>query len=61
MAGSGKSIVSDELVKTGFLYLRFGQITLDKIKEDGLEVNEVNEKKVRRILENSLEWGLLQF
>ncbi|MFH1036930.1 MAG: AAA family ATPase [Patescibacteria group bacterium] len=47
MAGSGKSIVSDELVKTGFLYLRFGQITLDKIKEDGLEVNEVNEKKVR--------------
>ncbi len=47
MAGSGKSIVSDELVKKGFAFLRFGQITLDKIKQDGLEVNEANEKKTR--------------
>jgi len=47
MAGSGKSIVSDELVKHGFGYIRFGQITLDKIKKDGLELNEANEKKIR--------------
>lgn len=47
MAGSGKSIVSDELVKKGFAFLRFGQITLDKIKEDGLELNEASEKKIR--------------
>ena len=47
MAGSGKSVVSDELVKSSFLYLRFGQITLDKIKEQGLEVNEVNERATR--------------
>lgn len=47
MAGSGKSIASDELVKKGFAYLRFGQITLDKIKEQGLETNEANEKMVR--------------
>jgi len=47
MAGSGKSIVSDELVKAGFSYLRFGQITLDKIKEQGLETNEANEKMIR--------------
>ncbi len=47
MAGAGKSMVSDELVKKGFAFLRFGQITLDKVKEDGLEVNETNEKKVR--------------
>lgn len=47
MPGSGKSIISDELAKKGFAYLRFGQITLDKIKEDGLEVNEANEKKTR--------------
>lgn len=47
MAGAGKSVVSDELVKQGFSYLRFGQITLDKIKEQGLEINEVNEKKTR--------------
>lgn len=47
MTGSGKSLVSDELVKQGFAFLRFGQITLDKVKEDGLEVNEVNERKIR--------------
>ena len=47
MTGSGKSAVSDELVKQGFAFLRFGQITLDKVKEDGLEVNEVNERKIR--------------
>lgn len=47
MAGSGKSMVSDELVKSSFLYLRFGQITLDKIKEQGLEINEANEKETR--------------
>jgi dephospho-CoA kinase len=47
MTGSGKSEVSDELIKNGFSYLRFGQITLDKIKEKGLEVNEANEKEIR--------------
>ena len=47
MAGSGKSIVSDELKKQGFSFLRFGQITLDKIKKEGLELNEENEKKIR--------------
>lgn len=47
MPGAGKSVVSDELVKEGFAYLRFGQITLDEIKEKGLEINESNEKKIR--------------
>lgn len=47
MTGSGKSAVSDELVKKGFEFVRFGQITLDKIKEDGLKVNEANERKIR--------------
>ena len=47
MPGSGKSLVSDELVKQGFAYIRFGQITLDKIKEAGLTVTEENEKKIR--------------
>lgn len=47
MAGAGKSVVADELVKRGFAFLRFGQITLDKVKEDGLELNESNEKKIR--------------
>lgn len=47
MPGAGKSIVSDELVKQGLAYLRFGQITIDKIKEEGLKLNENNEKKIR--------------
>jgi len=47
MPGAGKSLVSDELVRQNFAYLRFGQITLDKIKELGLEPIEANERKIR--------------
>lgn len=47
MAGAGKSLVADELVKQGFEYLRFGQITLDEVKARGIEANENNEKKIR--------------
>ena len=47
MTGSGKSIVSDELVKKGFAYVRFGQLTIDEIKKRGLEINETNERAVR--------------
>lgn len=57
MPGSGKSIVSDELTKAGFSYLRFGQITLDKIKEQGLEVNEANEKTTREGLRKEFGMG----
>jgi len=47
MTGSGKSIVSDELVKNGFGFIRLGQITLDEVRKRGLEVSEVNERAVR--------------
>jgi len=47
MTGSGKSIVSDELVKSGFAYVRFGQLTMDELQKRGLEINEVNERAVR--------------
>jgi len=50
MPGSGKSLVADQLVSSGFAYIRFGQITLDKIKESGLALTEANEKKVREDL-----------
>jgi len=59
MPGAGKSEVSDEFVKNGFSYLRFGQITLDKIKEMGLEANEKNEKKIREDLRK--EYGMGAF
>ena len=47
MAGSGKSVVADELINRGYQFFRFGQITMDIIKERGLEVNEANERFIR--------------
>lgn len=59
MPGSGKTIVSDYLVEKGYKYVRFGQIVLDKIKEQGLEVNEDNERKIREQLRE--EYGQCAF
>ncbi len=47
MCGSGKSTVADELVEQGYSFVRFGQITLDIVKEKGLEPTEENEKIIR--------------
>lgn len=47
MTGCGKSVFSDGLVKQGYLFVRFGQITLDIVKEKGLEPSEENEKVIR--------------
>jgi dephospho-CoA kinase len=47
MCGSGKSVVSDMLVRKGFQYLRFGQITLDEVKRRGLSPTEENERPIR--------------
>lgn len=59
MAGSGKSIVSDLLVKEGFLYVRFGQVVIDEMKKRGLEMNEVNEKAVREGLRKEHGMGAM--
>jgi len=50
MCGAGKSIVADELVEKGYSFIRFGQITLDIVKEKGLEPTEKNEKEIREKL-----------
>ena len=53
MAGSGKSIVADSLVDSGFGFLRFGQLTLDIVKErmaDGEKHSEAMEKEIRENL-----------
>ncbi|MBN1792296.1 AAA family ATPase [Candidatus Woesearchaeota archaeon] len=47
MCGSGKSVIADELVRRGYSFFRFGQITLDIVKERGLEPTEANEKIIR--------------
>ncbi len=57
MPGAGKSLVSDELVNKGFAFLRFGQITLDKVKELGIEPTEINEKKIREDIRKKYGMG----
>jgi len=59
MPGSGKSIISDELVREGFSYVRFGQIVIDEIKKRGLEIDEINEKTVREELRKEHGMGAM--
>ena len=59
MTGAGKSIISDELVKNGFAFIRLGQITLDKVKDQGLEPTEENERRIREDLRK--EHGMAAF
>jgi dephospho-CoA kinase len=57
MCGSGKSVVADELVRRGFRFFRFGQITLDILVEKGMEVNERNERAIREGLRKEFGMG----
>lgn len=59
MAGAGKTIAADELVKRGFAYLRFGQIVLDEIKKKGMVPNEKSERKIREELRR--KYGMAAF
>jgi dCMP deaminase len=47
MCGAGKSTVADIFREAGYAYLRFGQITMDLIKDKGLPVTPDTEKQVR--------------
>jgi dephospho-CoA kinase len=47
MCGAGKSIIADELVNRRYSFFRFGQITLDIVKERGLEPTEEIEMPIR--------------
>ncbi|MFH1667845.1 MAG: AAA family ATPase [Candidatus Komeilibacteria bacterium] len=47
MTGSGKSEVADYFVNHGYTYVRFGQITLDEVREKNLEPIEENERPIR--------------
>jgi dephospho-CoA kinase len=59
MCGSGKSIACDALKVLGWKYIRFGQITIDRLKEGGKEINETNEKAMREGLRK--EYGMGAF
>lgn len=57
MCGSGKSIASDKLVEMGYDKVYFGGVTMDKLKEKGLEVTPENEKLMREKLREDLGMG----
>jgi len=47
LTGSGKTEAADYFTKQGYIYVRFGQITLDEVKRQGLEPIEENERPIR--------------
>ena len=57
MCGSGKSIASDYLVEKGYEKVYFGGVTMEKLKENNLEVNPENEKMIREKLRADLGMG----
>lgn len=50
MCGAGKSVVCEHLESLGYKKIYFGGVTLDILKEEGLEINPENEKVVRERL-----------
>ena len=57
MCGSGKSVASEILVDKGYERVYFGGVTMDKLKEKGLEVTPENEKMMREKLREDLGMG----
>ena len=56
MCGSGKSIATEYYEKLGFKKVYFGGVTLEKLKESNLEINEKNERYMREHLRK--EYGM---
>jgi dephospho-CoA kinase len=50
MTGSGKSEVAKLFSDKGFATVRFGDITDEEVKKQGLKLNEANERKAREQL-----------
>lgn len=59
MCGSGKSIASDFYEKRGYKKVYFGGVTMDKLKEAGLEITPDNERMMREKLRK--EHGMSAF
>ena len=50
MTGAGKTEVAKVFEESGFVRIRFGDLTDKEIKKQGLELNEGNERYVRELL-----------
>lgn len=57
MCGSGKSVACDYLENIGYQKVYFGGVTMDTLKERGMEVTPENEKLVREGLRKELGMG----
>lgn len=57
MCGAGKSIACDFFENLGFQKVYFGGVTMEKLKEAGLEVNPENEKMMREKLRKDYGMG----
>ena len=57
MCGSGKSVASEYLIGLGYKRVYYGGVTMDKLKESGLDVNPDNEKMMREKLRSELGMG----
>lgn len=56
MCGVGKSVASEILEKLNYKKVYFGGVTMEKLKEEGMEVNPQNEKFMREKLRS--EYGM---
>ncbi len=56
MAGAGKSEAAKIFEESGFIRVRFGDITDEEIRKRGLELNEENERYIREFLRK--EYGM---
>ena len=59
MTGSGKSVVCEHFENLGYNKVYFGGVTLDKLKEEGLDINPENEKMMRERLRK--EYGMAAY
>ena len=56
MCGVGKSVASDILEELNYKKVYFGGVTMEKMKEEGIEITPENEKKMREGLR--IQYGM---
>ena len=54
MCGSGKSVASDYLESIGYKKVYFGGVTMEKLRENNMEITPENEKYMREKLRSEL-------
>ncbi|MGK5092997.1 AAA family ATPase [Deltaproteobacteria bacterium TL4] len=57
MCGAGKSTACDFILEHRWQYIRFGQITIDKLKAEGKPITPENEKAMRETLRQQYGMG----